>query len=72
MLTPHASSWLTACLFAAVHPLAAPCCRRADKGGPTPFAGINIVALPLPDNIGSAGSSSEVEAYEKQFGKKVR
>ena len=36
-----------------------------------PLADICIVALPLPDNIGSAGTSSDIEAHEKATGNKV-
>ncbi len=45
-------------------------CRRKSKDK-KPLADICIVALPLPDNIGSAGTSSDIEAHEKATGKKV-
>ena len=36
------------------------------------FHDIHIVALPWPDSIGSAGTSTQIEAYEKAHGVKVR
>ena len=45
-------------------------CRRKSKDK-KPLGDICIVALPLPDNIGSAGTSSDIEAHEKATGNKV-
>ena len=35
------------------------------------FHDIHIVALPWPDSIGNAGTSTHIEAYEKEHGVKV-
>jgi hypothetical protein len=51
-------------------PCAHGACRRKSKDK-KPLADICIVALPLPDNIGSAGTSSDIEAHEKATGNKV-
>ncbi len=46
-------------------------CRRLVAGRDV-FHDIHIVALPWPDSIGSAGTSTHIEAYEKAHGVKVR